>query len=187
MGKGKNGGNGGSPEQTAVDAKLAKVVDEGVDALRALLAALEGQGLGSKTPEDRTHSNGKLRDGEPDAMTNILDTVDKFPGLFQSLAPHDHGKDDSRVETAPSRMALAHRAKLQPLAAVAQKVLDLVSDEMLEHAEQAKDVTGPAYAIIKANADVSPELKKTAAPALTFYAEIAKRKGPKKAAPTPKG
>jgi hypothetical protein len=168
------------------DKALEKAVKDGLAALAALTAKLEKHGLASKTPDERQHSNGKLRDGEDAAMSNVLDTVDAHAGLFQALAPHDHGDDDKAVETGPARVALSRRGVVAPLAAAAQVLADRLGDELLTGGETAKDVTGPAYAIIKANAEVMPALKKKAAPALTYYANFGKRK-PAKKAPAPKG
>ena len=164
------------------DKALEKAVKKGIDALAAITADLEKHGLASKTPEERQHSNGKLRDGEDAAMVNVLDTVDAFPGLFQALAPHDHGKDDKVVETGPARVALSRRAAIAPLAAAARALADRLDDELLTGGETAKDVTVPAYAIIKANAEVMPALKKKAAPTITFHAKRSKRTPAKKAA-----
>lgn len=178
-GKKSNGKPGGAKasslkalESAVQKARLAvgKVMDELVE-----------HDLASLTPDDRAHSSGKLREGEDVAMTAILDTVDKHTGLFASLAPHDHGDDDKMVETGPARTALARRALLAPLAKELDGLLTRVSDDMLASGEKAKDVTVPAYAIIKANADISSELRKSAAPAIGFYAGQARRARSKKA------
>jgi hypothetical protein len=183
MAKTKTGGK----KATAASA-FEKAVHQALLAVRAAKEDLDGHGLESLTPDDRQHSTGKLRDGEDEAMVAVLDTVDKQPGLFAALAPHDHGKDDKKVETAPARAALARRALLAPLAKELDDLLTRVSDDMIASAETAKDVTVPAYAIIKANADISPELRKAAAPAIGFYTQAAKKKGrSKKTAAAPTG
>jgi hypothetical protein len=166
---------------------LEKAVEKATQGVRAARQALEGQDLESLTPDGRLHSAGKLREGEDLAMIGVLDTIDKFPGLFAALAPHDHGEDDQAVETGPSRAALARRALLAPLAKELADLLARVSDDMLACGEKAKDVTVPAYAIIKASAASSPALRASAAKAIGFYAAQAKRKKPAKKADATNG
>lgn len=166
MPKGKNGGGKG----------LERKVQKALLAIEAVIADLEGEDLEALTPDERQHSSGKLRDGEEEVMVSILDTIDAHPGLFASLAAHDHGKDDKVVETEPARSALARRALLAPLAKELGGLLTRVSDDMMANGEKAKDVTVPAYGIIKANAPMLPSLRKSAAPAIAFYQQTAKRK-----------
>lgn len=168
-----NNSVGGKTKNSA--ASLKKAVDKALLALRQAREGLEAQGLDALTPEDRLHSAGRLREGEDKAMIAVLDAVDRQPGLFAALAPHDHGADDKKVETGPARDAIERRAVLAPLLDELDHLVTRVSDDMLSSGAKAKDVTVPAYAILKANADMSPELRKTAAPAIGFYARTAKR------------
>jgi hypothetical protein len=80
---------------------LEKVVNKLIAGIRAGKRDLLAEGLVSLTPDARLHSSGKLRDGEEEVMTDVLDTIDQYPGVFIALAPHDHGKDDKVVETGP--------------------------------------------------------------------------------------
>jgi predicted pyridoxine 5'-phosphate oxidase superfamily flavin-nucleotide-binding protein len=153
-----------APLQAALDA-----VDAQVDALDFTL-------LGA---EERAHSNGRLREGEEKAQAAVLDAVDLQPGLFGSLAAQDGGVDDTVVETGPSRAALARAATLKPLVAQAERLLARLSDELLHQVSVAKDLTIPAYAILKVNVAHDAKLAKVAKPATTFYGQ-----GPKKAAMT---
>jgi hypothetical protein len=165
---------------------LEATVKKALAAVRASRAELEEHALASMTSEDRQHSAGKLRDGEATAMISVLDTVDAHPGQFASLAPHDHGSDDAAVETGPARTALARRALLAPLAAELDALLTRVGDDMLVSAALAKDVTVPAYGIIRANAPFNRALRSSAAAALDFHAAPA-RKRKANAKKTPKG
>ena len=158
---------------------LALAVEKARAALRAAEAALEAYDLAAYTSDERAHSAGKLRDGEDVALTGILDTVDAHPEHFASLAPHDHGTDDRKVETGPARAALARRSLLVPLAAELVALTQRGSDDVLSSGAFARDVTTPAYAIIKANAPINPALRKSASAALNFYAKQAQKKGPK--------
>jgi hypothetical protein len=155
---------------------LTKSVSAAIASIKAAREDLEGQGLASKTQEERLYSNGKLREGEAEVMTVVLDTMDRFPGIFASLAARDHGEDDKVLETGPARAALARMALLKPLQAELEALLTRVSDDILECAELVKDVTSPGYAIIKANEAVAPEVRKASAPAITYYANLSRRR-----------
>jgi hypothetical protein len=162
--------------------KLALAVEKARAALRAAEAALEAHDLAAYTSDERQHSAGKLRDGEDKALEGILDTVDAHPEHFISLAPHDHGTDDSKVETGPARAALARRSLLVPFASELAAFTQRVSDDVMSSGALARDVTTPAYAIIKANAPINPALRKSASSSLNFYVKQAQQKGPKKSA-----
>jgi hypothetical protein len=165
---------------------LEAAVKKALAAVRASRAELDKHELASMTSDDRQHSAGKLRDGEEAAMIAVLDTVDAHPGQFASLAPHDHGKDDAVVETGPSRTALARRALLAPLATELDAFLTRVGDDMLVSAALAKDVTVPAYGIIRANAPLNAALRTSAAAAIDFHAGPARKRAAKAKKP-PKG
>ncbi len=162
-----------------------------VAALRAQVQALSKQvemlGLTALTDEDRLHSNGRLREGEADAMASILGTIDVHPAIFEALAARDHGSDDAVVETGPAREALARSVALAPLVRELSTLLTRVSDGVLASASLAKEVTGPAYAIIRANESMMPKIRQSAAVALNFHG-VGRPKAPrggKKAVKTP--
>lgn len=171
--------HGGAQGGDRVSPALAKVVNEAIASTKAMSATLEGQDIASKTAEERLYSNGKLREGEIPVQGVILDTMDKFPGLFASLAARDHGEDDDVLETGPARAALGRLVLLKPLQEELEKLLTRVSDDILESAELVKDVTTPAYAIIKANQAISPDVRKSAAEAINYYASLAKKRNKK--------
>jgi hypothetical protein len=141
---------------------------------QAMRASLDALDLASLTEEERKHSAGKLRTGEPAAMTTILDAVDAFPQAFSALAAKDNGTNPSVVETAPSRASLARSQTLAPLAIVLESLVTRVSDDMLASAAAAKDVTVPAYAIGKANAASDPKVRKSLATAIDFYTKASR-------------
>lgn len=159
--------------------KLALAVEKARAALRAAEVALEAYDLAAYTSDERQHSAGKLRDGEDKALEGILDTVDAHPEHFASLAPHDHGTDDRKVETGPARAALARRTLLAPLASDLVTFAQRVSDDVMSSGALARDVTTPAYAIIKANAPINPALRKSAAFSLNFYVKQVQQKKPR--------
>ena len=152
---------------------LPKNMTEGIAQALAMIGKLEGQldtlGLASLTKDERLHSTGKLRDGEEPVLEVILKTIDTHSTLFTSIADKDGGQDPTKVETAPSREALARRAALVPLFDALERLAKRVGDDILASGEHVKDVTIPAYAIIRANAPLNDELRRSAADALNFY------------------
>lgn len=170
-------------KQGARAGDVAAAVKVAREAVKAAKAALATHDLARLTAEERLHSSGKLREGEDRAILALFDTIDKFPATFQALADRDGGVDPSAVETAPARAALERRALLAPLVTELEELHAAVSDDVLSCAETAKAVSGPAYAIAKANAPVDAKLRKAVSATLDFYAKTAKPKGraPKKA------
>ena len=163
------------------DAALAKATAEVLADLAKMEAKLDAFELAALTADERLHSSGRLRDGEPALLGTVLDTVDAHPGRFQAIAASDHGVDDTVVETAPARTALARRALLAPLAAKLEALWTRVADDVLASGHLVREVTTPAYAIIRANAAVDRELRKAASTALDFYAKQARRRPAPKA------
>lgn len=161
---------------------LAKVAAAALAQIAAIRKSLDTVELASLTVDERKHSNGRFRDGEEVAVTAIFDTVDAHPAHFQALAAHDHGVDDAVLETGPARDAVARRNVFAPLADELAALAARVSDDVLASGALAKDVSGPAYAIIRANAKLDKKLRASASKALDFYAKAAKRKAPAKPA-----
>jgi hypothetical protein len=162
--------------------RLVAAVEKARAALRVAEKALEAFDLAQLTSDERAHSSGKLRDGEGDVLEVVLDTVDAHPEQFASLAPHDHGTDERVVETGPARAALTRRNLLAPLGADLAALSQRVSDDVLASGALARDVTTPAYAIIRANAPLNAALRKSAARPLSYYVKQAQKKAPKKTA-----
>jgi hypothetical protein len=165
-----------APNQASGATSLAAAVSSAMTALNGIVASLDAFDLASLTSEERTHSNGKLRDGETVAMTSVLDAIDARSGIFANLATKDHGTDDAVVETAPARAALARRTTMKPLGDLLNTIAGRVSDDLLAEGSTAKDVTVPAYALIQANAPIDPTLRRVAAPALSFYKKLSQPK-----------
>ena len=166
----KKASNGGGVEGAVLKARAA---------VKAAKEALAAVGLARLTAEERKVSLGRLREGEASALEAILDTVDAHPDIFVSLADRDGGKDPEALETEPTRAALARVATLAPLESELEDLLLAVSDDRLASAAFVKSVTVPAYGIAKANAPVSPKLRKSVAGALDFYGKAARsRKKP---------
>ncbi len=158
------------PKQpTTKQPTLQEVVDEARAAIAQARAALEKVGLYSLTDEERLHTNGRLRNKEDGAMLSVLDAVDAAPGMFESIASRDHGSDETKVETGPAREAIERWQIIAPLVDDLASLSRDVGDDALAAASLAKDVTVPAYAILRANAKLNDKLRKAGKVALDFY------------------
>jgi hypothetical protein len=168
--------NGKSTKKTksaangSTSAAIAKVIAIATT-LHDAIASLDLPGL---TAEERIHSDGRLRKGEPAAMTSVFDTIDAYPALFTSLATTDGGAASSAVE--PARAALSTAAALVPLAALIDSIHSTIGDAILSTASQAKAVSQPGYAIAKANASTNAGLRKSLAGALDFYGAAGRKR-----------
>ena len=173
-------GNGKSSSTTDTEAAINEVLTQ----LAAARISLGKLGKLVLTAAQRQTSNGKLRDGEAPVMTNILDTVDAFPGMFISIADKDGGIDDAKVETDSAREHIALWSALSPVSTAIDEIQTEVADKLLYAASQAKEVTVPAYAIIRANAPANAKLAKMAKPSTTFYGQPAKQRAANEAKKT---
>lgn len=155
-------------------ATAATTAEEAAAEVLALLAQaekkLEELDLAQLTADERTGSSGKLRDGEGAILSILLDTIDSSPQTFAALADKDHGVDNSVVETAPTRQAIARREALAPVAATLARLSRRLDDDLLAQGEKIREVTSPAYAILKANAPVDAGLRKRASRVFDYYA-----------------
>lgn len=156
-----------SPVSPPSSADVARKVDHWLTQIEQALDTLD---LARLTAAERVTVGGRLRDGEEGALTDLLDTIDASPQTFVSIASIDHGTDDARVETEPTRQAIERRVALSPLADRLEQLARRVHDDVLVQGERIRDVTTPAYAILKVNAAVDPKLRKRAARVFDYYA-----------------
>ena len=77
-----------------------------IEKVEALLKEAQAllPGLRTLTEEDRRHSNGRLRGGEAEMLSRVLDAVRTQPGYFASLADEDDGRDPAKLEVDRSRI-----------------------------------------------------------------------------------
>lgn len=148
--------------------------------VHALLAALDAGekklgGLVELTTEERKTSHGKFRNGEADALLSVLDAAERQPALFASLADKDFGADPHAFEIGVLRDRLQRAAELAPVAEKLEEFSALVSDTMLRLAAETKPVMLQAYGIAKSIARTDDPLRAAIAPAIDFYASIARR------------
>lgn len=146
---------------------LGRLVDQVIAEVSASLARLPG--LATLSNDERIHSNGRLRDGEPEAMTAILDTADSRPAYFLPLAARDRGADENRFETGPCRDDLARRAHVERLRAALEPNFNRVGDTVLALGSRIRDVTMPAYALARVASAHDGKLREKLNPATDFF------------------
>jgi hypothetical protein len=137
--------------------KLSKAVAEALAHLEKAIDALPF--LLSLTSAERLHSSGKLRDGEPEALRAVLQTVAKDPAPFHSL----------KLDPAALTELLDRRESLAPLAALATHLADDLTDTVMHLGEAVKTPTLSAYHIANAVAPHDPAIAAAVQPARQFY------------------
>jgi hypothetical protein len=166
-------------------AEVARNAALALKLLRQVHALLPGMEVIDK--DERLHSNGRIKDGEPAVMRSVLDTVDEHPRYFEALAPIDNGKDDRRVETGPARADLERREHLAAIGRAVDELSIKLGDTLLVLGESVRDVVSPAYRIGRTAAEVNPEIRRALGTAITFYSAASREQAreKKKAAKTP--
>jgi hypothetical protein len=132
-------------------------------------------GLRQLTPDERVHTNGRLRDGEEDAIRSILLAAAKFPHYFVPFADRDHGKDSSRFEAEPALASLERRDLLAGVAKELTALLTKIEDTRLALAADARSVSMPVYEVAKSLAEADEKFRDALAPAITFYSTAARK------------
>jgi hypothetical protein len=150
--------------------ELEKRVARALELLREVDELLPG--LVVMTDEDRRHSDGRLRDGEPVALRAVIDVAEKHPQFFTVLADKDGGVDPTAFETELLRDHLARRTLLAQVARAADELTAPLGDTVLRLGEQVRPVLMSAYQIAKAVAAADGKVRSALAPALDFFARI---------------
>lgn len=154
-------------------AELEKRVEQGLSYLTKLRELFPG--LAQLTDLERRHSDGRLRDGEADALSVVLDIADEQPQYFTALADKDGGIDPNAFETDFLRDQIARRQLLAKLAATGEELAAPLGDTVLTLGGQVRPVLLAAYAIAKSVAAVDPKLRAKLAPVIDFYSRIGRR------------
>jgi hypothetical protein len=128
---------------------------------------------------DRQASSGKFRDGEAAVLVKVLDVVDAHPELFSVLAAHDGGTNPGVVETAHVREAIERKIAADRAVAAAELLAKALRDYALVTGEEIREVTSPAYAIIKINASIDASLRDAASEPITYYRDSSRTKSSK--------
>ena len=152
-------------QATASVAAAAAAVAQAQSHLAGLVALPEAQ---------RKVIGGRFRDGEPQVLLAVLAECAARPELVASLADEDNGVDPNTFETTllSSRIQLA--MLLAPLSATLTEFASNLNDTVLYLNELTRPPTLEAYAILKAVSKTDLSVKTAIAPALDFYANIAK-------------
>lgn len=148
----------------------------------AILALVKKEKLAQLTPEQVRHTVGRIPSGELPSLKIVVDLMDERPELFAVLANKDRGKDAKKLETEPTREALARFEELAPLLEALTTVHDRLEHEVLAQGARVRAVTSPAYQIAKVMSHSDDDVANTLGPAFTYYGEPgrkakAKRKG----------
>ncbi len=159
-----------SKARAATVADPAKVARDVLALLTQIEQKLDSLDLARLTTDERINSAGKLREGEDDVLDELLAAIDASPQTFASIATLDHGTDDAVVETEPTRQALARRRILAPVSETLARLARRVDDDVLAQGALVREVTTPAYAILRANAAVDAKLRRRSAAVFDFYA-----------------
>ena len=131
-------------------------------------------GLVTLPEAERKVTGGRLRDGEAQALLTVLNECDARPDLIGSLADMDNGVDPTKFETGLLRSRIELAMALGPLSASLTQLASNLDDTVLYLNDLAKPPTLEAYAILKAVAKTDLSVKTAIAPAVDFYATIAK-------------
>ncbi len=146
-------------------AVAAKHIQHGEDELEGLITLTEAE---------RRSSDGRLRDGEAEALAAVLDATEKRPGAFDVLADKDGGVDPQAIETARPRDQLQRSLALDGLATQLEALARDVRDTQLVLGGNVRRVLLAAYQLAKSLAKHDPALRSALAPAMDFYAAPAK-------------
>lgn len=168
-----------------IDEMPAEQLKKNAARAEELLTELEGlfQGLVLYTVDDRTHSDGRVRnEGEENALRAIGATIERDPAPYQVLASKDHGRDPKRLETELLMARLDRRAVLAKLAKRLTPLAQKFEDTVLAQGELCKPVLSAAYQIGKALAEHDPATRTTLQPALDYYGAIGRKSAATRAA-----
>jgi hypothetical protein len=124
---------------------------------------------------ERLHSDGRLRDGEPDTLRSILDVVDSAPEYFKVLADKDYGNDPKRFETDVLRERLDRREILTGVANEIGPLSAQISDHVLHLGELTRPPILAAYHIGKPLSEHDAQLGSKMSTAKSFYSRAARR------------
>ena len=147
-----------------------------------MVALVKREKLAQLTPEQVKHTVGRIPSGELDALKIVVELMDERPELFVVLADKDRGKDAKKVETGPTREAIARFEELAPLLELLSTVHESLEHEVLSQGTRVRAVTSPAYQLAKVMSHSDDDVANTLGPAFTYYGEPgrkakAKRKG----------
>ena len=126
------------------------------------------------TEDDRKHSQGRMRHGEPAILRSVLDAVDLEPQYFKSLADEDEGHDPNKFETDLLRERLERRELYQQVADALEPFTADLSDTALHFGGLVRPAALAAYRIAKTLAHTDQKMRNAVAAAIDFFKTTAK-------------
>ena len=124
---------------------------------------------------ERQHSEGRMRDGEPEVLIGLTHLAEAHPHLFKALADKDHGKDPKTFETGLLRERLERRELLAKAATEVESLGEEMTDQLLQWGEVTKPILLSVYHIAKALGEHDTNVATMLAPAKDFYGRPARR------------
>ncbi len=124
--------------------------------------------------DERVHSTGRLKPGEPDALRAVLDAAEAHREHFEPPASHRF-KGAHRFDVGPARDDLARREALAELATELDLLAMTLDDTVLVLGARVRDVAHPILALAKVVAETDPELRARLAPAARYFETHAKQ------------
>ena len=171
-----------SPKPSSKTSNLSPFAQQLTVHIQAIADLVKNEKLAQLTPEQVKYTTGRIPAAELPALGIVVDLMEERPELFAVLANKDRGTDAKKLETAPTREALARFAELAPILEALTTVHDRLEHEVLAQGARVRAVTSPAYQIAKVMSHSDDDVANTLGPAFTYYGEPgrkakAKRKG----------
>lgn len=138
---------------------------------KEMVDLIKREKLAQLTPEQVKYTVGRIPAAELPALKIVVDVMDERPELFAVLANKDRGKDAKKLETEPTREAIARFEELSPLLEVLSTVRDSLEHELLSQGTRVRAVTSPAYQLAKVMSHSDDNVANTLSPAFTYYGE----------------
>ena len=139
--------------------------------LQAIVALIKREKLAQLTPEQFKYTVGRIPSSEVPSLKIVIDLMDERPELFAVLSNKDGGKDPKKLETEPTRLALARFEELAPMLEVVASIHDKLEHEALAQGARVRAVTSPAYQLAKVMSHSDEDVANTLGPAFTHYGE----------------
>ena len=149
--------------------ELRKRASAAIDHLAQADALLPG--LLELPVEVRRHSS-HYRDGEAEALADLLDLAAERPTLFEVLADKDEGVDPTKFEPDLLRERLDRVLVLSPVLAAARRFANPVSDTCMHLGNLTRPVLLAMYEIVKPQAKRNATIASRVKAVLDFYSAI---------------
>jgi hypothetical protein len=161
-----------APDHTPV-AEMERLVKEGKAHLEAIREKFFK--LVRLTPDQRSSSSGRLREGEETALRAIAAAADLRPHVVECLADADFGDDPTQFEVQLLSDRLARRGLLDDMRAAIADLESQFADTILHTGALVKPPLLDAYKLLRPVAKSDKALNTVLQPATTYYAKIAKK------------